>query len=307
VLSYTLQRLLSTLPVVIGVIVLVSLLAHIVPGDPAELILGELARSEDIEALRVSLGLNQPIYLQIVGYFANLFQGDLGDSLILRRSVVELILERFPATIELAMWAMGVAILMAIPLGMLAAVFRGGWIDFIAMFFALVGVAMPNFWLGSVLILFFSLQLDLLPVSGRDQWTSFILPAITLGTAFAAVLSRMTRNSMLDVLSEDYIRTARAKGCSKTQVLFNHALRNAALPLVTVIGLQFGVILTGAVITEVIFDWPGLGSLMLDAVKSRDYPLIQGCVLFFSMTYVFVNLLTDFIYAWIDPRIKLQS
>lgn len=305
--AYIVRRLLMLVPIGAGVIILVALMAHAVPGDPIDQLLGQYATQEEKQELREKLGLNLPIGEQLLGYFNKLLHGDLGDSLLSQRSVSSLIAERFRPTAELALASIIVALLISIPLGILGALFAGKAIDYMAMMFALLGVSMPNFWLGSMLILLFSLELDLLPVSERTDWTSYILPAITMGTALAAVLSRMMRNSMLDVMQEDYVRTARAKGLAESLVIGKHVIRNAALPLVTVVGLQFGVILTGAVITEVIFDWPGLGTLLLDAVRSRDYPVIQGCVLMFSATYLIVNLLTDITYAIVDPRIKISD
>jgi peptide/nickel transport system permease protein len=304
--SFLAKRLLALIPVAFGVVTLVALLAHVVPGDPVDSILGEYATHEEKQKLRSELKLDRPVVQQIGTYYKNIVRGDFGTSLLNNRPVFEMIVERFPATAELAVLAVLTAIAISLPLGILSAVFAGRILDYAAMTLALVGIATPTFWLGSMLILIFSLELDWLPVSGRDAWSTYILPSFTMGTALAAILSRMTRNSMLDVLKEDYVRTARAKGLSETFVVCKHAFRNAALPLVTVIGLQFGVVLTGAVITEVIFDWPGLGSLLLDAVRGRDYPVIQGCVLMFSATYLFVNLATDIIYAMVDPRIKLS-
>lgn len=306
-LSFCIKRLIGLIPIGVGVVTLAALLAHVVPGDPADSILGAYATLEDKNALNKQLGLDQPIFKQILNYYKQVLHADLGQSLITQRDVTELIAERFPATIELAIVSIIVAIFIGVPLGILSALFAGGIIDLGAMFIALLGVAMPNFWLGSMLILFFSIHLDWLPVSERGGWQSYILPSLTMGTALASVLSRMTRNSMLDTLKEDYVRTARAKGVPEYLVILKHVLKNAALPLVTILGLQFSVILTGAVITEVIFDWPGIGSLVLEAVKTRDYPIIQGCLLVFSGIYLVVNLLTDILYAWIDPRIKYKS
>ncbi len=305
-ISFCIRRLAGLVPIGLGVVTLAALLAHVVPGDPADSILGAYATLEEKTALNKQLGLDQPVHIQILNYYKQVSRADLGQSLINQREVSELIAERFPATIELAIVSIIVAILIGVPLGILSAIFAGSLIDLGAMFIALIGVAMPNFWLGSMLILFFSIQLDWLPVSERAGWESYVLPSLTMGTALASVLSRMARNSMLDTLKEDYVRTARAKGVRESAVILKHVLKNAALPLVTIIGLQFSVILTGAVITEVIFDWPGIGSLVLEAVKTRDYPIIQGCLLIFSAIYLCVNLLTDIIYAWIDPRIKYK-
>lgn len=305
--TFILKRLLALLPVAIGVVVIVSLMTHLVPGDPADAALGPYATKEDKVAYRQSLGLDKPIAQQLTSYFLNLAKGDLGNSFIYRRSVTSLISERIRPTAELAIASLVVSLLLSIPLGILSAIKNGGLWDFFAMGFSVMGVALPNFWLGPILVLYFSLYLGWFPVSERTGFLSYILPSITMGTALAAAASRMTRNAMLDVLREDYIRTARAKGLSEMYVTWVHALRNASLPLVTIVGLQFGVLLTGAVITERVFDWPGLGSLLIGALDTRDYPVLQGCVLFFSFSYLLVNLLTDIVYAFVDPRIKICS
>ncbi len=291
--------------VLFGVTCLVFLLLHLVPGDPVEVMLGESAQPADREALRQALGLDRPLLVQFLDYFERLLRGDLGVSLHSQRPIVDLILERFPATLELALAALVVAVVIAFPLGVLAAVRKDTPWDYSAMSVSLFGVSMPNFWLGPVLILIFSVWLGWLPVSGRDEPTSIILPAITLGTALAAVLSRMVRAALLEVLGEDFVRTARAKGLSERRVIWRHALRNALLPVVTILGLQLGVLLGGAVITEIVFSWPGLGQLTIEAIQTRDYPVVQACVLLISVGYVLVNTLTDLVYAWLDPRVRL--
>lgn len=292
------------IPVGLGVVAIVSMLIHFVPGDPTDTILGPYATEQEKQTLRQDLGLDKPFVQQLGSYYGKVLTGDLGDSLLLRKPVTSLIAERIQPTIELAFVSMLVAIGMSIPIGIISALKVGGPIDFAAMGVALIGIAIPNFWLGPMLVLLFSLQLGWFPVSERTDWTSYVLPAITLGTALAAILSRMTRNSMLDNMKEDFVRTARAKGNREATVVLKHILRNAGLPLVTVVGLQFGVLLTGAIITERIFDWPGLGTLILDGINNRDYPIVQGCVLMFSGTYLLVNLITDITYAAVDPRIK---
>lgn len=301
------KRLLGLIPVGLGVVTIVGLLIHAVPGDPVDMILGEYATLAEKNVLKASLGLDKPLFDQLINYYQNIAQGDLGTSLIYNRPVKDLIFERVQATAELALVSMIVAIIMSIPLGILSAIKNGQPIDYAAMTLSLGGVSIPNFWLGPMLILLFSLELGWLPVSERTDWQSYILPALTMGTSLAAILSRMTRNSMLDNMQEDYVRTAKAKGNKPSVIIGKHVLRNASLPLITVIGLQFGVLLTGAVITEKIFDWPGLGLLILDGLGNRDYPLVQGCVLFFSASYLIVNLLTDIMYAAADPRIKLNN
>lgn len=298
------SRLLSALVVVAGVVLLVFLLVHLVPGDPVEMMLGESARPADREALRQSLGLDQPLWVQLGDYVGGLVQLDLGTSLHTRRPVVEVLAERLPATLELAVAGLLVAVTLALPLGMLAAVRKDTAWDQGAMTFSLIGVSVPNFWMGPLLILVFSLWLGWFPVSGRNGLASLVLPAVTLGTALAAVLSRMVRSALLEVLSEDYIRTAWAKGLSGRTVLLRHALRNAWLPVITLLGLQLGALLGGAVITETVFAWPGIGKLTVEAILRRDYPVVQACVLVISLTYVGVNLLTDLVYAWVDPRVR---
>jgi len=303
--SYLAQRLAGAVLVVFGVISIVFLLIHLIPGDPVEIMLGEAASSTDREALRVALGLDQPVMLQFTHYLHGLLQFDLGTSLQSRRPVTDLLQERLPATLLLAGVTLAVTLTLALPLGMLAAVRRGSAWDGGAMAFSMLGVSIPNFWLGPLLILVFSLWLGWFPVSGREGAGSVVLPAVTLGTGLAAVLSRMVRSSMLEVLGEDYIRTARAKGLPPQRVILHHGLRNALLPVITLLGLQLGALLAGAVITETVFSWPGIGLLTIEAIQSRDYPVVQACVLLISVGYVLVNLLTDIAYAWADPRIRL--
>jgi len=305
-ISFILRRLLALVPVGLGVVAIVSLLILTVPGDPADQILGPYATLEEKNELRENMGLNDPIHMQVLNYYKQILSGSLGTSLIYRKPVTALIAERIQPTVELAVVSLIIAILISIPLGLLSAIYAGKAIDYGAMGFALMGVAIPNFWLGPMLVLLFSIELGWLPVSERVSWASYVLPSLTLGTALAAALSRMTRNSMLDNMKEDYVRTAKAKGNTNLVIIGKHVLRNASIPLVTVVGLQFGVLLTGAIITERIFDWPGLGTLILDGINNRDYPLVQGCVLVFSASYLMVNLITDISYAFIDPRIKPQ-
>jgi len=303
--AYLLQRMAGALLVIFGVTAIVFLLIHLIPGDPVEIMLGESASVADREVLRVALGLDQPVLTQFYNYLKGLLQLDLGTSIHFRRPVSELLLERLPATGLLAAATLAVSMTLAFPLGVLAAVRRNtGW-DTGAMGFSMLGVSIPNFWLGPILILVFSLWLGWFPVSGRDGFVSVVLPAVTLGTGLAAVLSRMVRSSMLEVLGEDYMRTARAKGLAPHRVILRHGLRNALLPVITLLGLQLGALLAGAVITETVFSWPGVGLLTIESIQSRDYPVLQACVLLISTTYVLVNLLTDIVYAWIDPRIRV--
>jgi peptide/nickel transport system permease protein len=303
-LSFLLTRLFSTLTVILGVVTLVFLLIHLVPGDPVQAMLGETATPTDLEALREALGLDQPLWTQWWLYITNLLQGELGNSLYSKEPILDILLERFPATLELAIAGLLVAVLLALPLGSIAALRKDSIYDNSAMMFSLLGVSIPNFWLGPMLILLFSLVLGWLPVSGREGPLSLILPAITLGTALAAILARMVRSTLLEVLNEDYIRTARAKGLSESAVVIHHALRNASLPIITVLGLQLGTLLGGAVITEIIFAWPGIGQLTIESIERRDYPLVQACILLISLSYVLVNTMTDLLYAWLDPRVR---
>jgi peptide/nickel transport system permease protein len=306
-LSYLSQRLAGACLVILGVVSIVFLLIHLVPGDPVEVMLGESASAIDREALRVALGLNQSIPAQYLDYLGSLARFDLGVSIHQRQPVIELLLERLPATGLLTLAALLVSVLLALPLGLVAAIRRNTVWDTSAMGFSLLGVSIPNFWLGPLLILLFSLWLGWFPVSGQGGVASVVLPALTLGTGLAAVLSRMVRSSMLEVMHEDYLRTARAKGMPASRVILHHALRNALLPVITLLGLQLGALLAGAVITETVFSWPGIGLLTIESIQSRDYPVVQACVLLISVTYVLVNLLTDIAYAWIDPRIRLGA
>ena len=305
--AYLLKRLAGALGIVLGVALLTSLLIHVVPGDPVELMLGESATAGDRAALRARLGLDRPLHQQLLGQLGRLARLDLGDSLYSRRPVSAVVAERLPATVELAVAALAVAAAVALPLGILAARHRGGLADSAAMGVALLGLSIPSFWLGPLLILLFSVVLGWTPVSGREGLASLVLPALTLGTGMAAVLARMLRSSLLETLSEDYVRTARAKGLSPAAVLRRHALRNAALPVVTVFGMQAGALFAGAVITETVFAWPGVGSLLVEAIQRRDFPVVQGCVLLISTSYVAVNALTDLAYAWLDPRVRVAS
>jgi ABC-type dipeptide/oligopeptide/nickel transport system permease component len=305
-LRHLLFRLLYTLPALWLVLTLVFLLIHIVPGDPVQQMLGEGAAPAEVEHLRHALGLDQPLAEQYGRYLAGLVRGDLGQSFRFQAPVGRIIFERYPATLQLAAVALLVCAAIGIPVGVLAAYRRGRPADRAASVFTLLGLAVPNFALGPVLILFFSIELGWLPVSGRGGPLYFVLPAATLGAALAAILTRMVRGAMLEELSSDYVRTARAKGLSTLAVLLRHALRNALIPIITILGLQFGTLLAGTIVTESIFSWPGIGRLTVQAISARDYPLLQGCILVISVSYVLVNLLTDLLYALIDPRVRLQ-
>jgi len=302
--AFVVRRVLLLIPVVLGVSTLVFLLIHLIPGDPVEIMLGETALAVDKHALRAQLGLDRPILEQYGRFLGGLCTGDLGYSIHSRRPVTELILSHYPATLQLALAAIVVSLLIAIPAGVVSGLKQYSLVDNLTMLLAMVGVSMPNFCLGPLLMLLFSLYLGVLPVSGRGGVEYLILPAITLGSAMAAIVARMTRSSLLEVLREEYVTTARAKGLSERTVILKHVLRNALLPVLTVVGLQFGALLAGSIITETIFSWPGIGRLLVQAIQMRDYTVVQGCVLCIALSYVFVNLLTDLLYVVVDPRIR---
>jgi len=299
------RRLVLTIPVLLGVATLVFSLIHLIPGDPAQA-LGEAAPQSDVEELRRRLGLDKPLVEQYGVFLQGLVKGDLGTSLRTGEPVTDQIVERMPATFELAAAAMFVAIAFSMPLGILAAVRRGTAVDHAAMTVSLAGVSVPNFWLGPLLAIVFAVELGWLPVSGRGTWAHLVLPAISLGAALAAILARMTRATLLEELREQYVQAARARGVSRMRAILRHAFRNSLIPVVTLLGLQFGAVLTGAVITETIFAWPGIGRLLIQSIGFRDYPLVQGCILLIALTYVGVNLLTDVIYGVLDPRIRYE-
>jgi len=304
VLRFFVRRLALTVPVLLGAATLVFALIHLIPGDPAQAILGETASEAEVAALRERLGLNRPLLAQYGGFLQNAARGDLGTSLRSNAPVSREIGDRLPATLELAAAAMIVAIGVSLPLGIVAAVRRGTIVDHVATTLALTGISIPNFWLGPLLALAFAVELGWLPVSGRGTVGNLVLPAISLGAALAAILARMTRASLLEELREPYVQAARARGASKTRAVLRHAFRNSLIPVVTLIGLQFGAVLTGAVITETVFAWPGIGRLLIQSIGFRDYPIVQGCILFIAVTYVGMNLLTDLVYGVLDPRIR---
>ena len=303
-LRSTLVRLAYTLPVLWLVVSIVFLLIHIVPGDPIQQMLGEGARPADIVALRHAYGLDQPLRTQYLHYWRGVLHGDLGRSIRLNDSVTHLVLARYPFTVELTAAALCIALLLAIPAGISAALRRGQARDHLISVVSLLGLSFPAFALGPILILLVSIKLGWLPVSGAGDLAHLILPSVTMGAALAAILTRMVRTSMLEELGQDYIRTARAKGLSERAVVYRHALRNALIPVITLIGLQFGALLAGAIVTETIFSWPGIGRLTVSAISNRDYPLLQGCILAVGLTYVLVNLLTDVLYMVVNPRIR---
>src|SRR6266404_5320356 len=299
-----LSRLLYTLPVIWLVVSTVFLLIHFVPGDPIQQMLGEGAAAGDIQASRHAYGLDVPLGQQYLNYWKGVLHGDLGKSLRFNQGVTSLIANRYPNTLELTLASLFVAIILAIPAGVRSARRRNRWDDRVLSVVSLFGLSFPNFALGPVLILFFAIELGWLPVSGSGTLAHLILPAITMGSALAAILTRMVRTSMLEELGQDYIRTARAKGLSERTVVYRHALRNAMLPVLTVLGLQFGALLAGAIVTEKIFSWPGIGRLTVDAIGNRDYFLVQGCILAIGLTYVAVNFLTYLLYSVANPRIR---
>jgi peptide/nickel transport system permease protein len=306
VFRFLVRRLALTVPVLLGAATLVFALIHLIPGDPAQAMLGETASEEDVQVLRERLGLDRPLVEQYGAFLAGVARGDLGTSLRTNEPVARAILDRLPATLELAAAAMVVSIGVAIPLGIIAAVRRGTFVDHLATTLALTGISIPNFWLGPLLAIVFAVELGWLPVSGRGTPAHLILPAISLGAALAAILARMTRASLLEELREPYVQAARARGTSGARAVLRHAFRNSLIPVVTLVGLQFGAVLTGAVITETIFAWPGVGRLLIQSIGFRDYPLVQGCILFIAVTYVGMNLLTDLVYGVLDPRIRYE-
>ena len=303
---FLLRRFLLTIPVLLGVATLVFSLIHLVPGDPVQAMLGESASPQDMTELRARLGLDRPLYVQYGSFLRGLATGNLGTSLRTNQPVAAAIAERLPATFELAFAAMALAVVFAIPLGIIAAAHAGTGVDHAATTLALLGISVPNFWLGPLLAIVFSVTLGWLPVSGRGTAAHLVLPAITLGAPLAAVLARMTRASVLEELRELYVLAARARGLSRARAVLKHAFRNSLIPIVTVLGLQFGAVLTGAVITETIFAWPGVGRLLIQSISFRDYPLVQGCILLIAVTYVSMNLLTDVVYGFLDPRIRYE-
>ncbi|GIW31219.1 MAG: peptide ABC transporter permease [Meiothermus sp.] len=302
--TYVLRRLLTVIPTLLGVLLAVFLMVRLAPGDPAQLLAGEFATPETLADIRQRFGLDQPWYTQLGLYTLNVLRGDLGESVRTRKPVTYELSQYFPNTLRLTLGAMLVALLIGIPAGIIAAIRPGTIFDLLAMLGALIGVSMPVFWFGLMAILIFSVQLGWFPVAGTGTLHHLILPAITLGIGTAAILARMTRSAMLEVLSQDYIRTARAKGVAGRVVIFKHALRNALIPVVTIAGLQFGGLLEGAVITETVFAWPGIGQLLVGSILARDYPVVQGAVLLIAVAFILINLIVDLLYGAIDPRIR---
>jgi peptide/nickel transport system permease protein len=298
------KRIITLLPVIAGVLCLTFSLLHMVPGDPVDVMLGESASPADRDMLKAQLGLDQPLYIQFGQYVLNILQGDFGVSIHTRTPITQLLAQAYPATLILAVTALSIGLVIGIPLGIWSALKAGHWQDVLVTMVSIRLAAMPAFWLGPVLMLVFAVWLGWLPVSGMDSPAAIILPAVTLGLGLSAILTRMTRTSLLEVLNEDYIRTARAKGLNERQILLKHALRAALLPMVTIVGLQMGSLLAGAVITETIFSWNGIGRLLVDSIEKRDYPVTQACVLVIALSYVLINQATDLAYRWLDPRTR---
>ncbi len=302
--EYLFSRLRQMIPVVLGVATVVFLLIHLIPGDPVEIMLGESALSAQKEELRRELHLDRPVAVQYGEFLLGVAKGDLGTSFRSREPVLREITRRVPATFLLAAASMVVALLIAVPLGILSAMRQHSLVDHFSGFLAMLGLSMPNFWLGPLLILIFSLGLGLFPVSGYGTFGHLVLPAVTMGTGMAAILMRMLRSSLLEEIRQDYMRAAAARGLSRRTAVIRHALANSLIPVLTVMGLQFGALLSGSIITETIFSWPGIGRLTVQAIEARDYPLVQGCILFIALCTVTVNLLTDLLYFRLDPRIR---
>ena len=301
---FLIKKLFSFATVIFGVLLLTFLLIHVVPGDPVEVMLGESASLADRDALRADLGLNQPLITQFGRYLVKLAHGDFGQSIHTKTPIIEMLKTRYPATLKLALLALLIGLSIGVPLGLWAALKAGHWQDIMVTIVSVRFSAMPAFWLGPILMLIFAVWLSWLPVSGMDSQSSIILPAITLGLGLSAILTRMTRTSLLEVLNDDYIRTARAKGLSEKTVILRHALRAALLPIITIVGLQMGILLAGTVITETVFSWDGIGRLLVESIEKRDYPVTQACVLVVALSYVIVNLITDIAYRFADPRVR---
>ncbi|MEG7336790.1 glutathione ABC transporter permease GsiC [Bacillus subtilis] len=306
-IKYSIKRLLLMIPLLFIITVIVFMFVHMIPGDPARLIAGSDATIDEIKLVREKYGLDQPLYQQYISYMSNLFQGDLGTSIQAGRPVAEMLSERFMPTFWLTVVSMFWSLLFGIPIGLISAVKRNKWQDHITMVFAVSAISIPSFWLGLMLMQLFSVQLGWLPTGGIDSWKHYILPSITLGAGVAAIIARFTRSAVMDVLKNDYIRTSRAKGLHEYTVLMKHAFRNAMIPVVTMTGLQFGFMLSGSIITETLFSWPGLGRLLINSIVSRDYPVIQAELLLFSFEFLLINLIVDLLYGWLNPKVRYGS
>jgi len=304
--TYMIQRLVAAVPTLLGVAVIVFLMLRLLPGDPARVIAGVLASAEDVEHIRRQLGLDQPLVVQFALFLGGLLRLDLGLSARTSQPVMQEVLARLPYTFELAVMATAIATAIGIAAGVVAATHHNSKVDYLVSAASLCGVSMPVYWLGLMLIVVFAINLRWFPAAGADQPASFVLPSLTLASFTVALIARMTRSSMLEVLRQDYVQTARAKGLHERAVLYAHALRNALLPVITIVGLQFGTLLGGAVLTETVFGWPGIGQLLVESIFARDYPLVQGIVLTFSGLFILVNLAVDVLYAYVDPRIHYR-
>lgn len=304
--QYTLRRILVAIPAVLGVLIIVFAMVRLAPGDPALLIAGELADAATVERIRERLGLNRPPHEQFLIFVGGVAQGDLGRSTRTNRPVTADLANYFPNTLELALAATLIALVIGVGAGILSALKPNSWLDVSVMMITLVGVSMPVFWFGLLAILYFSVDLGWFPVAGRGTISHLVLPAVTLGVSSTAIIARMTRSSMLEVLSQDFVRTARAKGAPQRSVVLRHALRNALIPVITIGGLEFGSLMAGAVITETVFTWPGIGRLLVQSILSRDYPVVQGAVLLIAISFIIVNLLVDLVYGFVDPRIRFD-
>lgn len=305
-LRYTIKRIIGLIPTLFLVSILVFMFVHFIPGDPARLVAGQDATLEDIKRVEKELGLDRPLYIQYIDFIGGVFQGDLGNSLKTGRPVIEEIGTRFMPTFWLTVWSMVWAIIIGLIIGVISATKRNKWQDRLGMFSAISGVSMPTFWLGLMLIQLFSVTLGVLPTGGDDTWKSYIMPSFTLGLGVAAVVARFTRSSLMETLKEDYIRTGRAKGLAERKIVWGHALKNAMIPIVTMTGLQFGFLLGGSVVVETVFNWPGLGRLLIDSVAFRDYTVIQAELMLFALEFILINLIVDLIYKFLNPQIRLS-
>ncbi len=305
--KFLIRRILLFVPVLLGTLTIAFSIIHLIPGDPVDIILGENALPADKDALRKALKLDLPLHRQYITFLSGLFKGDLGYSIYTKQPVIRTVMERYPATIELALASIIFSVLFSFPLGIVAAIYKDRWPDHITRFFSLTGLCMPNFFLAPILIIIFSIELGLLPVSGTGGIQNIILPSITLGFGMSSILTRMIRSSLYEVLNDDYIRGAKAKGVDNFSILLKHALPNALIPVITILAMQFGSLLAGSIITETIFSWPGIGRLVIQSIYARDYPLLQGCLIFISLSYQFINLILDLLYAFIDPRIRYEK
>lgn len=303
-LRYFIKRIIGVIPILFFVSIFIFLFVHMIPGDPARLVAGQDASYEDIQLVRQELGLDRPLHQQYFGFVGNILKGDLGTSLKTKQPVFEVIKIRFMPTFWLTVWSMAWAVIIGLIIGVISATKRNKWQDYLGMFGAVSGISLPSFWLGLMLIQLFSVKLGWLPTNGLDTWKSYILPSITLGSGIAAVIARFSRSSLMDILKEDYIRTGRAKGLHENNVVWKHGLKNAMIPVITMTGLQFGFLLSGSIVVETVFSWPGLGRLLIDSIAFRDYPVIQAEMLLFSLEFILINLIVDLLYSVMNPQIR---